>query len=247
VTVLDAVAILAAGAAAGTVNAVVGSGTLITFPVLLALGYPAVTANVSNAVGLTPGLLAGSLGYRAELAGERRRLLVFGAASLAGGTLGALLLLALPAAAFRAIVPVFIALAVVLILAQPLLRRLLDAHLHAPLPAVLAALFVCGVYGGYFGAAQGVLLLAILGFALPDRLQTANGIKNVLNLLTNLVAATVFVAVAHIAWGAAVLIACGSVVGGVVGARIGRRLPPWALRAVVVAVGAVAFARLALG
>jgi uncharacterized membrane protein YfcA len=246
VTPLDAVAILAAGAAAGTVNTVVGSGTLITFPVLLALGYPAVTANVSNAVGLTPGLLSGSLGYRAELAGEGRRTVVFGAASLAGGAVGAVLLLALPASAFRAIVPVFIALALALLLVQPLVRRILG-RAQAPAGAVLAALAVCGVYGGYFGAAQGVLLLAILGFALPDRLQAANAIKNVLNLLTNLVAAVVFVAVAHVAWGAAALIACGSVAGGQLGARVGRRLPPLALRTVVLAVGTVALVRLAVG
>jgi hypothetical protein len=240
--------ILAAGLAAGTVNTVVGSGTLITFPVLLALGYPAVVANVSNAVGLVPGLLSGALGYRRELDGQWRRLVSFGAASFAGGTVGAVLLLALPASAFRAIVPVFIAVAIVLICLQPLLRRVLPAPAQEPSrrarTAVLAALSVCGIYGGYFGAAQGILLLAILGFALPERLQVANAVKNVLNLITNVVAAVVFVFVADVAWDAALLIAAGSVVGGLLGARLGRRLGPGVLRAVVVAVGGVALVRL---
>lgn len=248
-TTYEALAIFVAGIAAGVVNAVVGSGTLITFPVLLAVGYPAVVANVSNAVGLVPGLLAGAIGYRSELRGQRRLLVMFGAVSFAGGLLGALLLLALPASAFRAIVPVFIGLAVALILLQPYLRRFAADQARAPSgrawALILGALLLCGVYGGYFGAAQGILLLAILGFAIPHDMQVANGVKNVLNLITNLVAAIVFVAVADVAWGAALLVALGSVLGGAVGARIGRRLRPGALRALVVAVGTVALVRLA--
>ncbi|HEV7641683.1 MAG TPA: sulfite exporter TauE/SafE family protein [Gaiellaceae bacterium] len=242
-------AIFVAGVAAGVVNAVVGSGTLITFPVLLAVGYPAVIANVSNAVGLVPGLLAGAIGYRSELRGQRRLLVMFGAVSFAGGLLGALLLLALPASAFRAIVPVFIGLAVALILVQPYVRRFAADQARTPSgrasALILGALLLCGVYGGYFGAAQGILLLAILGFAIPHDMQVANAVKNVLNLITNLVAATVFVAVADVAWRAALLVALGSVVGGAVGARVGRRLRPGALRVLVVAVGTVALVRLA--
>jgi uncharacterized membrane protein YfcA len=249
VTAYQALAIFVAGVAAGVVNAVVGSGTLITFPVLLAVGYPAVVANVSNTVGLVPGLLAGAIGYRGELRGQRRRLVTFGTVSFVGGALGALLLLALPPSAFRAIVPVFIGLAVALILLQPYLRRFALDHARAPSrrawTLIVGALLLCGVYGGYFGAAQGILLLAILGFALPHDLQVANGVKNVLNLITNVVAAVVFVAVADVAWGAAALIALGSVLGGTVGARVGRRLRPGALRAVVVVVGTIALVRLA--
>jgi uncharacterized membrane protein YfcA len=250
VTAYQALAIFVAGVGAGLVNAVVGSGTLITFPVLLAFGYPAVVANVSNTVGLVPGLLAGAIGYRGELQGQRRRLVRFGAVSFVGGVVGALLLLVLPPSAFRAIVPVFIGLAVGLILLQPYLRRFAVDHARAPSPRawalIIGSLLLCGVYGGYFGAAQGILLLAILGFALPHDIQVANGVKNVLNLITNVVAAVVFVAVADVAWGAAGLIAFGSILGGVVGARVGRRLHPGALRAVVVVVGTIALARLAL-
>lgn len=231
------------------VNAVVGSGTLITFPVLLALGYPALTANVSNAVGLVPGLLSGSLAYRAEIRTQpRATIAAFAVASLVGGLCGALLLLALPASAFRAIVPFFIALAVVLILVQPVIRgfvrrRLEERHAAVTRP-ILFALLLTGIYGGYFGAAQGIILLAVLSFAIPEDIQAANGVKNALNLVTNLVAAVLFVSVAHVAWGAAALIAGGSVVGGQIGARTGRKLPAPALRGLVVLVGAVAIMRL---
>ena len=247
-TVLEAVAIALAGVAAGTINTVVGSGTLVTFPVLLALGYSPVVANVSNTVGLVPGSLSGSLGYRRELAGQRARVLRLSGASLLGGTAGAVLLLVLPASAFRAIVPLFIGVGVVLVILQPRITRALErrgiARAEHAGPGTYLAVFGAGVYGGYFGAAQGVLLLAILGLSLAETLQRMNAIKNVLAGLVNLVAGVVFVIAAHVAWGAALLIAAGSVIGGQVGAGVGRRMSPTLLRAAIVVVGVVAIVRL---
>jgi uncharacterized membrane protein YfcA len=246
----EAVAILAAGGVAGAVNAVVGSGTLLTFPVLLGFGFQPVTANVSNTIGLVPGSVAGAVGYRGELSGQGRRAVWLAVASVAGGILGALLLLVLPASAFEAIVPGFIGAALVLVVLQPWLTRKLARYQGRPLAThgvVPVALFVVGVYGGYFGAAQGVLLLAILALALPEPLQRINALKNVLAGCTNLVAGVVFVIAAlHVSWTAAGLLAVGSTAGGHVGARFGRRLPPAALRALVVAVGIAAILKLVL-
>jgi uncharacterized protein len=248
VTLLEAIAVLVAGVAAGTINAVVGSGTLITFPTLLWVGYDPVTANVSNTVGLVPGSVSGSIGYRRELEGQRGRVLRLGIASVTGGTAGAVALLVLPEEAFEAIVPVFIAVALVLIVLQPWLSGRLEAHraahAHRESPATFAAVFLTGVYGGYFGAAQGILLLAGLGLSLPDDLQRVNALKNVLAALVNGVAGVVFVIVADVAWAAAGLIAAGSVVGGQLGARYGRRLPPGVLRALIVVIGTAAIVSL---
>ena len=249
-TVPEAAAIFAAGVGAGTINTVVGSGTLVTFPVLLAFGYAPVTANVSNTVGLVPGSATGAIGYRAELAGQRRRSVTLGLFSLLGAVTGAILLLVLPASAFKRIVPVFIALALVLIVAQPRLSRFIAARRtrtpHHGGAGAMAGVFASGVYGGYFGAAQGILLLAVLGLALDDDLHRTNALKNVLAGVVNGVAALVFVVSAHVAWGPAALIAAGSILGGLIGARYGRRLPPAALRAVIVAVGIFAILRLLL-
>jgi uncharacterized membrane protein YfcA len=250
-TLPHALGIFGAGIAAGTINTVVGSGTLFTFPVLLAFGYPPVTANVSNTVGLVPGSVAGAVGYREELRGQRRRAIPLAAASVLGGIVGAILLLSLPPSAFKAIVPAFIAIALVLILLQSRLSRALAARRRRPRESDrvgafgTGATFASGVYGGYFGAAQGILLLAILGLSLEDEeLQRLNALKVVLAGLVNMVAGIVFVFSAHISWAAAVLIAIGSIIGGVLGARYGRRLPPAALRAVIVAVGIFAIVRL---
>jgi uncharacterized membrane protein YfcA len=230
---------------AGTINTVVGSGTLLTFPVLLGFGYPPVQANVSNTIGLVPGGVSGTLGYRRELAGQERRSVFLGAATFAGAIVGATLLLTLPASAFKAIVPVFIAVALVLVVAQPWLSKRLESrrgvHGHWWTPV---AVFAVGVYGGYFGAAQGILLLAVLGVSLSESLQRVNALKNVLATLANLVAAVIFVFAADVSWGAAGLIAVGSIVGGQVGARVGRRLPPAALRALIVVVGTAAIVKL---
>jgi uncharacterized membrane protein YfcA len=244
----EVVAIALAGLAAGTINTVVGSGTLITFPVLLAFGYAPVTANVSNTIGLVPGSLSGAVGYRRELAGQRRRMVRLGAASLLGGTTGAVLLLVLPASAFKAIVPVFIAAALVLVLVQPRLNRAL-AHREIGRTReggllTLVAVYATGVYGGYFGAAQGILLLGVLGVALPQDLQRTNALKNVLAGLVNAVAGVYFAFAAHVEWAPAGLIAGASIVGGQLGAHYGRRLHPAALRAVIVVVGLSAIVRL---
>ena len=247
-TGLEVVAVLLAGVAAGTINTVVGSGTLITFPTLLALGVPPVTANVSNTVGLVPGSLSGAIGYRRELAGQRDRVLRLGAASLLGGTAGAVLLLWLPSEAFDTIVPALVGLGVLLVVLGPSVGRRVAARAEARgttlpdhgAPWVWPAVFGAGIYGGYFGAAQGVLLMAILGIGVDDHLQRHNATKNVLALLVNTVAAVVFVAVADVDWAVAGLIAVGAVVGGQLGAGIGRRLPATFLRVVIVVVGVTA-------
>ena len=247
----EVVAIALAGLAAGTVNTVVGSGTLITFPVLLAFGYAPVTANVSNTIGLVPGSVSGAVGYRRELAGQRARAIRLGVVSVAGGITGAVLLLVLPASAFKAIVPLFIALALLLVVVQPRLARALarrEVDLERGGFALLAlAVYLSGVYGGYFGAAQGVLLLGILGAALAQDLQRTNALKNVLAGLVNGVAGVCFALAAHVDWGPAAIIAGASVLGAQLGARYGRRLPPDALRAVIVVVGALAIVRLLAG
>ncbi len=248
----EALAVALAGLAAGTINTVVGSGTLITFPVLLAVGYPPVLANVTNTVGLVPGSLSGAIGYRAELAGQGRRLVRLGVASVLGGITGALLLLTLPEDAFRAIVPVLIGVALVMVVIQPRVAARLRAREGAPPRThggwqLYAGVYGAGIYGGYFGAAQGVLLIAVMGLLLDEHLQRINAAKNVLALLVNGVAASVFIAVTDIAWAAAGLIALGAVVGGQVGALIGRRIPQPVLRGVVVVVGLVAIVQILAG
>jgi uncharacterized membrane protein YfcA len=257
---LRALAIFAAGLAAGTINTVVGSGTLITFPTLLAFGYPPVLANVSNNVGLVPGVASGVVGYRAELAGQRRRIIRLGSASLCGGLVGAILLLVLPAGAFKAIVPVLIGIALVMVVFQPRLSKWVarrqpaetdvaapvsqDAALEVGGPALWVLVFASGVYGGYFGAAQGVLLIGLMGVAFTDSMQRINAVKNVLAGLVNGIAAVVFVLATHIDWGVAGLIAAGAILGGQIGARIGRKLPPWGLRVLIICVGVAALAKL---
>ncbi len=245
-TLLDAVLIVAAGLAAGTINTIVGSGSLITFPTLLALGYPPLLANVTNNVGLVPGSVSGAWGYRRELAGTGpalRRLLPW---CVAGAACGATLLLVLPATVFRLVVVVLIALAVLLVIVQPRLAARLDQQ--SALPGVsrrhsvvlVAGLFGASAYGGYFGAAQGVIYLALLSLLLVDDLQVANAIKNVLAVVVNGVAAAIFIVVAHPDWAAVGLIALGAVLGGQIGAKVGRRLPPAVLRGVIVVVGTLA-------
>lgn len=241
-SVWEAVAILLAGVAAGTINTVVGSGTLITFPTLLAFGLSPVTANVSNTIGLAPGSFSGAWGYRAELRGRGARLLRLGSASLLGGVAGAVLLLVLPSDAFDTIVPVLIGLGVLLVILGPRITARLasrDTRPHGG-PWVWPAIFGTGVYGGYFGAAQGVLLMAILGIGIDDDLQTHNATKNLLAGIVNGIAAVIFIMVADVDWKVVPLIAVGSVIGGQIGAKVGRRLPPNVLRTVIVVVGVIA-------
>jgi uncharacterized membrane protein YfcA len=323
--IIQDLVIFGTGIAAGTINVVVGSGTLITFPTLLAFNFSPVLANVSNNIGLIPGSLTGAYGYRTELTGQRKRLLALGSASLLGGLIGAILLLVLPAGAFQAIVPVLIGIALVMVVAQPRLAKwvagrqlakadaatavtpettdaaatadaggaaaataaagaaaaaaattadatagasaagasatataspvaslagaVLTSPAQAPArerigPVLWILVFCTGLYGGYFGAAQGVLLIGLLGIALNDRLQRVNAAKNVLAALVNGVAAIVFILVSHVDWTVAGLIAAGSVIGGLIGARVGRKLSPWALRIVIICVGIAALAKL---
>ena len=200
---LEGILVLTAGMAAGLINTVVGSGTLVTFPTLLALGYPPVLANISNNIGLAPGSAAGAIGYRRELTGQRRRLLTLASASVLGGTIGAVLLLVLPSSAFEALVPALIAVACVMVVVQPRVQawvasRRTTGHRPHGSSAVWVLVGLTGVYGGYFGAAQGVLLVAILGIGLDERLQRVNAAKNVLATLVNAVAAVVFIVAASL-------------------------------------------------
>jgi len=233
-TVLEALAVLAAGAVAGGVNTVVGSGSLVTFPTLLAVGYSPVTANVSNCVGLVPGGVAGSFGYRRELRGQWRRCAVLAVGTTLGALLGGILLLELPDAVFDAIVPALILLAVALMALRP------SPKVHEGASSDkggMAAAFGVGIYGGYFGAAQGIILMALLRFSYTENLQVLNAIKNVLAGVANAVAGVLFIVLADVAWGAAALIAAGSIAGSLVAARYGRRIPPEILRRVVIVYG----------
>ncbi len=248
-TPFEAAAILCAGLAAGTINTIVGSGSLITFPLLLAFGYAPLDANVSNTVGLVPGSLSGAVGYRRELVGQRSRAIRLGVVAGAGGLTGGILLRAFPGA-FAAIVPALIFIALVLVAAGPRLSKALAQHRHPdsykswPLSLTL---FGSAVYGGYFGAGQGIIMIALLTIFLPDDLQRLNGLKNVLAVIVNGVAAILFILIAPVHWDVAVLIAVGSIAGGQIGARLGRRLPAPLLRLAIICVGVLAEVRLLTG
>jgi uncharacterized protein len=242
-SIADFCIILVAGMAAGTINTVVGSGSLITFPTLVALGYPPLLANVSNNIGLVPGSVSGVYGYRRE------------PASLLGGLTGSTLLLLLPSTVFQKVVVVLIAVALVLVVVQPVLSRRLAARraarvaahvtrAHDVTAALLALVFATGVYGGYFGAAQGIILIAVLGIFLDDELQRLNATKNVLAMTVNAVASIIFIARTDVDWKVVAAIAIGSTIGGQIGARVGRRLNPKVLRGVIVVVGLTALIRL---
>ncbi|OBF57669.1 hypothetical protein A5756_08520 [Mycobacterium sp. 852002-53434_SCH5985345] len=246
-----------AGFCAGAINALVGSGTLITFPTLVALGFPPVTATMSNAIGLVAGSVSGTWGYRAELRGQWDRLRWQLPASLCGAMLGAFLLLHLPEKVFAEVVPVLLVLALVLVVAGPRIQawtgRRAEAAGRSPehiTPRRMAVLvfgtFAVGVYGGYFTAAQGILLVGLMGALLPESVQRMNAAKNLLALVVNVVAAIAYTLVAfgRISWPAAGLIAAGSLIGGLIGARYGRRLSGNALRATIVVVGLIGLYRL---
>jgi uncharacterized membrane protein YfcA len=243
-----AIIIFIAGAGAGTINAVAGSGSIITFSTLVALGYPPVLANVSNNIGLVPGALSGAYGYRRELRGQRARLRRLLPASTLGGITGAVLLLVLPSSYFKKVVIVLIMISLVLVVLQPRLSAWVQSRSTPRAteirPALLLLVAATGVYGGYFGAAQGIILIGILGVMIQDDLQRLNGTKNVLAGAVNLVASIVFILSTNVDWKIAGLIAAGSVIGAQLGATYGRRLDPRALRAVIVVVGLVALARL---
>jgi uncharacterized membrane protein YfcA len=252
---LEALVIVAAGMAAGTINTIVGSGSLITFPTLLLLGYPPLVANVSNTVGLVPGTISGAIGYRRELHGQRSRARPLIVAGGLGGLTGAGLLLVLPPSAFARIVPVLILVACGLVAVQPRLSSwVVERHArlgHAPQvgggPLLVLSVYLTGIYGGYFGAAQGVILIALLSILVDDELQRLNGLKNVITAAINSVAAVIFILVAPVAWGPAILLAIGSTIGGQLGALVGRRLSPIALRGAIIVVGTIVAVRLLLG
>ncbi|MFD4672994.1 sulfite exporter TauE/SafE family protein [Lentzea sp. NPDC058450] len=242
----EAVLVVVAGMFAGGINTVVGSGTLVTFPVLLAVGYPPVVANVSNSLGLVPGSLSGAWGYREELKGQGDRIKRLLPASILGGVIGAILLVTLPDKAFTAIVPVLIVIALVLVVIQPWLNRKLADRRNDNDGGLLLwfGVFAAGIYGGYFGAAQGVLVMGIMGVLVSEHLQRMNALKNVLTAFVNLVAGVMFIFIADVAWLVVLLLAVGSVVGGQIGAKIGRKLPPAVLRGVIVVVGVAAIVQL---
>ncbi len=246
-----------AGVGAGAINAVVGSGTLITFPTLVALGYPPVTATMSNAVGLVAGGVSGTWGYRRELRGQWHRLKWQIPGSLLGAIGGAWLLLHLPEKVFITVVPVLLIGALILVLVGPRIQawararseragRSLEHISRGRMAALVFGTFAVGIYGGYFTAAQGILLIAVMGALLPEDMQRMNAAKNLLSLIVNVVAAVAYTLVAfdRISWPAAGLIAIGSLIGGFLGAHYGRRLSPNALRAVIVVVGLIGLYRL---
>ncbi|MDA0565868.1 sulfite exporter TauE/SafE family protein [Streptomonospora sp. S1-112] len=249
-SVWEALAILLAGIGAGGINAVVGSGTLFTFPVLLALGYPPVTASISNSVGLSPGAITGAIGYRRELKGQGRRAARLAVMSCAGAITGGVLLLNLPSEVFELVVPVLITLACVLIIVQPRIsawvRSRRGAEHRGRGPLLPLGVYGAGVYGGYFAAAQGIVLISVLGTALDEDVQRINAIKNVLTSVVNATAAVFYTVFAQPEWPVVGLIAAGSVLGGYVGARLGRRLKPFVLRGLIVTVGLMAVVHLVI-
>lgn len=258
VTAVEIAAILLAGVAAGAINAVVGSGTLITFPTLVSFGFPPITAVMSNAIGLVPGSFSGTWGYRRELAGQRRRMLQLMPASLLGATTGAWLLLHLPAETFETVVPVLLGLALVLVVTQTHIQRALARHRERhgktgatrnQVAATIGGTYLVGCYGGYFAAAQGILLVGVLGSLLPESLQRLNALKNLLALVVNAVAAAAYTIVAYdrVSWEAAGLIAAGSLVGGLIGAKFGRQLPAPVLRGSIVVLGTIGIWRIVSG
>ena len=250
---LESVVIFAAGIYAGMINTIVGSGSLITFPTLLMFGYPALTANVSNNIGLVAGGVSGTYGYRHEARELKPTLIRLAPASVLGSIAGAVLLLTLPDSSFDAIVPALIALALVMVIIGPSIQRRVarrkgerGTNVEHVSPALFAGIFGLGVYGGYFGAAQGILLMGLMGIMLSAGIQALNGIKNVLGTLVNGVAAVAFMIFAwdRVDWRIVALIGGGSLIGGVLGARIGRRLPPLVLRAVILIIGTLAMVKI---
>lgn len=239
--------VAAAGLAAGAINAVVGSGTLITYPVLLGTGLSPVTANGTNAVGLAVGGVSSAVAYREELRPRKRALLPLALLVMVGGVVGALLVVSLPETVFEAVVPWLILSAVVLVALQPTITRRLRGRVHhltrraRDLPLWV---WLMGVYGGYFGAGQGVMYMAVLGLRYDDDVQQSNAAKNLFAGLANVAAAVVFIAAGRVVWPFVVALWVGSLVGGYYGGRVARRIPDVVLRGIVVAVGLYAAAYL---
>jgi len=233
-----------AGVLAGGVNAAIGSGTLLTYPLLLAAGLPPVVANGTNSLGIAPGNAFGAWAYRRELAGRGRQVAGMAVLVGAGALIGAVLVLALPSTVFEKVVPWLIVAACVLVVVQPRLVRSLRARgidpASLPRRALVPVLFAVGIYAGYFGAAQGIILIAALGALYDPDLQSTNAAKNVLQGVSNTAAAVAFVVAGAVSWPAAIAIGAGAAVGGAIGAPFARRLPDPVLRGIIVAVGLVA-------
>ncbi|HVC05906.1 MAG TPA: sulfite exporter TauE/SafE family protein [Candidatus Acidoferrales bacterium] len=232
-----------AALAAGAVNAVAGGGTLLSFPALLLLGFPALVANVTNTLGLLPGYAGGSIAYRAELSVQRERVRFLGPISVVGAVVGAILLTRTPNHVFSAIVPWLILLACALLLLQPVVtshvraRRPEREQHRSPLLAV--GQFLGGVYGAFFGAGLGVMMLAVLGLFIRDDLQRLNALKGMMSLIINVVAAIYFAFFGPVSWIAVVVMLPTSAIGGFAGVAMARRLHPTLLRSVVVGFGIV--------
>ncbi len=243
-------AIVAAGAAAGFVNSIVGSGTLISFPTLVGIGYADRIANITNNTGLVPGSFSAVAAQRRELAGQRHRLVRLLPASAIGGTTGALLLFLLPSRYFARIVPFLVLVGVALVLLGPLIQRRLKERRHPHRgadrisPWLQLGVALAGVYGGYFGAAQGVILMGLMGASIDDSLPRINAVKNALAGTVNLIAATIFIIHGGVVWAAAGLLAVGAAAGGIAGSRVGRKIPANILRGIIATVGLIAAARL---
>ncbi|WP_423462644.1 sulfite exporter TauE/SafE family protein [Promicromonospora sp. MS192] len=237
-------AVLGAGLGAGVLTSTVGVASLLSFPVLLAVGLPPVVANASNTVGLVPGALSGAFGYRQELREHPRVTVVVLVTCAVGSVAGAVLLLALPPGVFEAVVPWLILLSCLLVGAQPWISRWLRSTRNEPArlrhdmsPATMVFSVLTGTYGGYFGAGAGVMMAAVLGLGTDLPVRIVNALKTLAVLAANVVATVIFVAVADLDWVAIGLLAAGSLVGGYVGARLGRRMPPAVFRALVVVAG----------
>jgi uncharacterized membrane protein YfcA len=244
---LHALLLALAGVGAGVINGVAGGGTLISFPTLLALGYPALTANMTSTVGIWPGYLGGTAGFRREISDQSARIRILAIPAIAGAVVGSVLLLVTPSHTFRSLAPWLVLVASVLFGIQPLLARLLaDQHERHPTRQLLlyGGTGLAAVYGGYFGAGMGVMLLAVLGLALPDHLVRTSGLRTILSVLVNGIAAAVFIAHGTVAWVAVGILAAGSLVGGFVGSTVARQLPVPILRVAIVLVGLATFGAL---
>lgn len=246
-TIADGAFLAVAAAAAGVVNALAGGGTLLTFPALLAAGIPPVVANATNTVALFPGQLASSLAYRTHIRDERRRAIGLGIPSLLGGGFGAWLLFALPESSFERAVPWLIVFACVVLALQGQLKHLVAKARHANHPAALwTTQLLISVYGGYFGAGIGILMLAAMGIMLPSSIQHANALKVLFSLLINATAAVYFVWMGSVRAPEAALMAVASIAGGFLGARLAQKLPPAGMRGFAIAVGLFAAGRMLL-
>ena len=246
-TTLQALALAAAGLVAGTASAMAGGASIITFPVLLAMGVPPLSANVTNTVGLTPIVIGTALGALPELRPQRTRLVALVPPMLVGAVGGAALLLTTPGAVFEAIVPALIAISCVLMLAQPwLVRHTLRGERGRRRAVAQASTLVVGIYTGYFGAASGVLFLALVGLVSAATLHELNASKNVIIGTANVLTTAIFAAVAPVRWPMAAGIAVGSLLGGAVGTQLVRRVPAMHLRVGIAVVGLVVAVRLAI-